>query len=69
MKKWADSVDTQKRANSKLFERAGHRYFYTRLIENGSFKQPDKTPMQSVILSDYNEAVTLLSLENATIKN
>lgn len=62
---WTTAKDAAKKANERAFQRTGWRSIYTRLLKDGSFKQPDKSPLESVMLADFNEVIRLISLQNA----
>ena len=62
---WNTAKDAAKKQNEKAFQRTGWRSIYKRLLDDGYFKRPDKTPIESVMMADFNEVVRMISLQNA----
>lgn len=65
LRNWQVQMDDVKKQNEKSFKRVGWRYIYNRLLKSNHFKKHNLTPIESIILSDFNEVVRVLSLQNA----
>jgi len=60
-----DMISRMKAENLKIFKRVGHRSIYTRLLELNCFNGLAATPLQSVKVANFEEAVKILSFKNA----
>lgn len=55
-----------KAKNTTIWKRTGHRLLYLRLMEIGCFNGLASTPLASVKLSSWVDAIHVLSIQNAT---
>lgn len=54
-----------KAQNKKVFALVGHRSIYSRLLELNCFNGLADTPMRSVKVADFREAVRIIALKNS----
>ena len=57
--------DSIRSHNEAIWRRGGYRSIYTRLLDIGCFEGLANTPLNSVKVADFSEAVTILSFKNA----
>jgi len=61
-----EAYQKAKEFSADNFKRVGWKQLYMVLLEAGWFKAPDKSPIESVALASFEDAVSLISIENAT---
>ena len=59
--------EESKEMNRNVWKRSGYRSIYMRLLSIGCFKEPDRSPLESVRLANSVEAIKILSLKNTGI--
>lgn len=52
----------------EIFRRVGHRSIYSTLLDKGYFSRGDESPIVSVKKAPYEQAIRLISINNA-LKN
>jgi len=62
---YAKRISKNEELNKKIFRRVGHKSLYGRLIRAGYFNKSDERPIHSVKMAAYEEALKLISVDNA----